>query len=158
MSINWTEIEVPRGAFVGWGEHPGQHVTGKVLSYDDNGGTDFAGERCPQVAIELIEPAASFDKAGTRTDFAPGELVQINAGQVGLKRAVRAAALSAGDLVKITLNGLERVAAGTVKVYGIKVARGAGGAAQTTSAPAPVPAQSFSAPAPAPAFDAAPPF
>ena len=161
--VQWTEIEVPRGAYIGWGETPGQHVTGRVLGYDDRGGTDFGGERCPQLQVELIERAASFDKAGARTDFEAGELVVLNCGQVSLKRAVRTANLEPGMLVKITMTGLVRVSNGTVKEFGIKVARGTAGQSPTPApSPASMPAngqQSYTAPAAQPgAFASEPPF
>ena len=141
---SWEEIEVPRGAFISWGTSIGQHVTGSVLAYDENGGTDFAGNPCPQLSVELSEAAASINKEGQRTDFAAGELVVLNCGQVSLKRAVRAAALNVGDLVKIELQNLVKTANGTVKEFGIKVARGAG----STSTPAPADSAPTSAQAP----------
>lgn len=122
----WEEIEVPRGAFISWGEQVGQHVTGRVLDYGPAAGTDFAGNPCPQLSIELTEPSASINKAGQRTDFNAGELVVLNCGQVSLKRAVKAADPSAGDLVKISLANLVRTANGTVKEMSIKIARGSG--------------------------------
>jgi hypothetical protein len=122
---DWEEITVPKGAYIGWGNKPGQHVTGKVLEYAPDGGTDFAGNRCPSVAIELTEKAASVNKEGVRTDFDTGEIVQLNAGQVSLKRALRAADPSPGDLVKITLDNLVKTANGTVKEFRIQIARGA---------------------------------
>lgn len=145
MSTNpqWEEVPVPRGAFIGWGNAIGQFVTGKVLDYDETGGTDFSGNTCPTLSVELLESAASFDKSGTRTDFPAGDLVILNAGQVSLKRALRAAALNVGDLVKITMSNLVKSANGTVKEFEIKVARGAGRPAQ--------PAQTFQQQAPAPA-------
>jgi hypothetical protein len=122
---NWEEVEVPRGAYISWGTKPGQHVTGKVLEYALEGGTNFAGDRCPLIAIELTEPAASINKEGVRTDLPTGEIVQLNAGQVSLKRALRAADPSPGDLVKITLENLVKTANGSVKEFGLKIARGA---------------------------------
>lgn len=124
---NWEDIEVPRGAYIGWGTKKGQHVTGKVIDYSPDGGTNFAGEPCPLVTIELTEAAASFNKDGERTDYPAGELIQLNAGQVSLKRALRAADPAPGDLVKITLENLAKTDKGTVKEFGIKIARGAGG-------------------------------
>lgn len=123
----WETIEVPRGAYIGWGTKKGQHVTGKILDYSPEGGNDFNGNPCPSAAIELTEAAASFNKDGDRTDFAIGELVQLNAGQVSLKRALRAADPAPGDLVKITLVNLAKTDKGTVKEFDIKIARGAGG-------------------------------
>jgi hypothetical protein len=123
----WETIEVPRGAYIGWGSKKGQHVTGKVLDYNAEGGTDFNGNVCPMVAIELTEDSASFNKDGDRTDIPAGELIQLNAGQVSLKRALRAADPAAGDLVKITLVNLAKTDKGTVKEFDIKIARGGGG-------------------------------
>ena len=152
---NWEDVDVPRGAYIGWGEYPGQHVTGKVLDFDPVAGTDFAGTVCTQLSVELIVPADFFNKQGERTDFAAGELVVLNCGQVSLKRAVKAADPKPGDLVKITLENLAKTANGTVKEMGIKIARGAGGpvnrpqpaAAPPAAAPATNP---FGAPAAGP--------
>lgn len=134
MTPQWEDVDVPRGAYISWGTKPGQHVTGKVLDYNPTGGNDFNDEPCPQIAIELTEPAASINKDGERTDFPAGELVQLNAGQVSLKRALRAADPRPGDLVKITLSDLVKTTRGTVKEFSIKIARGA--AATTTAAAA----------------------
>ena len=131
----WETIEVPRGAYIGWGSKKGQHVTGKVLDYQPEGGTDFNGNACPSATIELTEAAASFNKDGDRSDFAAGELIQLNAGQVSLKRALRAADPAAGDLVKITLVNLAKTDKGTVKEFDIKIARGAGGAVTPKAEP-----------------------
>jgi hypothetical protein len=122
---DWETIEVPRGAYIGWGTKPGQHVTGRVLGYQIDGGTDFGGNPCPQLELELTEKSASFNKDGERTDFAAGELVQLTCGQVSLKRAVRKADPTPGDLVKIELQNLVKTANGTVKEFGIKIARSA---------------------------------
>ena len=138
----WEEVEVPRGAYISWGDKVGQHVTGRVLDFDEQGGTDFNGNPCPQVSIELTAAAASINKQGQRTDYPAGELVVLNCGQVGLKRAVRAASLGSGDLVKIELVNLVKVDKGTVKEFSIKVARG----------------QRQPATVPAAAADATPPF
>jgi len=134
----WETIEVPRGAYIGWGSKKGQHVTGKVLDFNAEGGTDFNGNVCPTATIELTEAAASFNKDGDRTDFAAGELIQLNAGQVSLKRALRAADPAAGDLVKITLVNLAKTDKGTVKEFDIKIARGAGGPVKAKAAEAEV--------------------
>lgn len=152
----WEEIQVPRGAYVGWGNHPGQHVTGKVLAFAEKGGTDFNDEPCPSLEIELTEPAASFDKNGNRTDYQPGELVSLNCGQVSLKKAVRAAAVDPGDLIKLTLTALEPGNKGTVKVFGVKVARGAGRAMPSAQPQAPQ-FGGYQAPAQPQAFGQAPP-
>ncbi|WP_236732125.1 hypothetical protein [Mycolicibacterium peregrinum] len=147
---NWEEIDVPRGAYIGWGNNAGQNVTGKVLEYAPTGGSDFNGNPCPQLAIELIEDADSYNKAGQSFKHAAGDIVQLTCGQVSLKRAVMAADPNPGDLVKITLDGIVNLQGGnTVKEFGIKIARGAAGQAQPAPAPAaPAPQQ---APAPAPA-------
>jgi hypothetical protein len=132
---NWEEVNVPRGAYISWGTTIGQHVTGKVLEYSADGGTNFNGDACPSVAIELIEPAASITKDGERSEHAVGDIVQLNAGQVSLKRALRAADPKAGDLVKITLKNLAKTDKGSVKEFDIKIARGAGGSGSPKAAP-----------------------
>lgn len=136
MTTNWETVEVPRGAYLSWGTKKGQHVTGKVLEYSPDGGTNFAGDPCPSATIELTEPAASFNKEGERTDFPAGEIIQLNAGQVSLKRALRAADPKPGDLVKITLVNLAKTDKGTVKEFDIKIARGAGGTTKPAKAAA----------------------
>lgn len=134
---NWETVEVPQGSFVGWGTSPGQHVTGKVLTFSPAGGQDFNGEPCPQLTLELVESAASFNKAGERTDFPVGDVVSLTVGQSGLKRAVQSAQPDTGDLVKITLTGTEVTKKGnTIKVFDLKIARGAGGPAAQQQAPA----------------------
>ncbi|WP_229117566.1 hypothetical protein [Enemella dayhoffiae] len=137
----WETIEVPRGSFVGWGDQQGQHVTGTVIEYSPAGGTDFNNEVCPRLTVELTAPAASFDKAGNRSDYQAGDLVVLNCGLANLKRAVKFANVEAGDMVKITLAGFEKVDKGTVKLFDMKVARGAGRSAQ--QAPAQAPQQQF---------------
>ena len=132
----WETVDVPRGAYLGWGAKKGQHVTGKVLEYSPDGGTNFAGDPCPSAAIELTEPAASYNKEGERTDFEAGTIIQLNAGQVSLKRALRAADPSPGDLVKITLANLAKTDKGTVKEFNIQIARGAGGTVKPKAAAA----------------------
>lgn len=119
----WETVDVPRGAYIGWGNKSGQHVTGEVLDYDVTGGTDFNDDPCPQVEILLTERAASFNKEGDRTNYEPGEQVVLSCGQVSLKRAVKKADLKPGNLVKITLDSLAKTARGTVKEFSIQVDR-----------------------------------
>ena len=141
-------VDVPRGAYISWGSYTGQKVVGKVLEYSPSGGTDFNENPCPQLQVELIEPAKSIAKDGTITDFIAGELVVLNAGLVSLKRAIRAADPAPGDIVKIELTSLAKVAKGEVKEFSIQIARGAAkGSVATAPAQAGNP---FGAPAAAP--------
>lgn len=130
---NWETVDVPVGTYIGWGNSRGQHVTGKVTDYDATGATDFDGNPCPYLEIELTEPAASFDKFGERTDYAAGATVMMSCGQVSLKRKIRKAAPRQGDMVKITMADIEKVDRGTVKVFEVQVARGAGGSASSSA-------------------------
>src|SRR5258708_24604576 len=114
---DWETIDVPRGTFIGWGNRKGQHVTGEVLDYDTTGGTDYDGNPCPQLEIELTEKASSFTKDGDRTIYDPGELVLVTCGQVSLKRAVKKADPERGDLLKVKLDDMVKVANGTVKEF-----------------------------------------
>jgi hypothetical protein len=122
----WETIESTAGGFIGWGTKTGQHVTGKVVDYSIDGGTDFNGNKCPQLAVELTEKAASFNKEGARTDFEPGEIVNVTCGQASLKSTIRRTDPAPGDLLKITLTELAKTANGTAKVFEIKIARGTG--------------------------------
>lgn len=127
MSDGWEEINVPRGAYIGWGEKPGQKVIGEVLEYGPDLGTDFDGKKCPQVSLVLHDKAFSHSKESGWTEFPAGELVVINCGQASLKRAVQAAQLNPGDLTMIEMSGQENIKGGkTVKVFKIKVKRGTG--------------------------------
>jgi hypothetical protein len=121
----WEEIDVPRGQYIGWGNTPGQHVTGALLDMDMHGATTQAGDPCPLLEIELTYPAASFNKELQRVDFPPGEIVLLSVSQKQLQRAVKLAKLTPGDLVKIELRDQERTANGTAKIFGIAVDRGA---------------------------------
>lgn len=142
----WETVEIPQGSFIGWGSKPGQHVTGKVLAYNPSGGTDYNGDTCPLLTVELVDKAASFNKAGERIDYPAGDLVNVTCGQAGLKAGIQAANPSAGDLVKITMAGTTTTNKGNeMKQFDLKIARGAG-QAQTPG---------HSAPA---AADAEPPF
>jgi hypothetical protein len=120
----WVEVDVPRGMFYGWGNKPGQQVIGRVVHYDEIGGKDFNKEVCPSLELVLDEPTDSFNKAGERTSLEPGETVQLNCGQVSLKRAVSRAELRKGDLVKITLVNLAEIKGGrTVKEFAMSIIR-----------------------------------
>lgn len=156
MSSNspvWEEVEVPRGQYIGWGFHPGQTVTGKVLAYSMSGGTDANGNPCPQLSLELTEACDSYrDKGTTRETVAAGELVVVNAGLVSLRRGLIAAQPAAGDLIKLTFSNLVRVDKGDVKEFKVQIARGAGGVA-TAAAQAAAPN-----PYAQPAQQAEPPF
>lgn len=134
----WENVEVPAGSYIGWGAEPGQIVIGKVLAYNPTGGTDFAGAPCPELQLELLEPAYSMNKAGERFDYDKGQLVNINAGGANLKRGVTAAQPNAGDLIKIEFEKIEPLKGGkSVKCFAISIARGGG---NTTQAAAPAPA------------------
>lgn len=128
MTINWDSVEtvtVPTGAYISWGNKRGQHVTGKVIDYQPEGGSDYNGDPCPHITIELTEDAASINKEGQRTDYPAGEIVQLNVGQVSLKRKLRAGEPGSGDIIKITLDNLAKTDRGTVKEFDVKIARGA---------------------------------
>jgi len=152
--MQWETVTSTPGGFIGWGNTEGQHVTGKVLDYSPDGGTDFNGNRCPQISIELTEPAASFNKHGERTDYAAGETVTLTCGQKSLHQAMLRAAPAPGDLIKVVLTGLAKTQNGAAKVFEIKIARGAAGSA----APAAPTQQPVGQQASFGAADDAPPF
>lgn len=130
MSYPWEEIRVPAGSYIGWGNHPncvGQYAMGVVISYDPTGGTTQKGEVCPETTLELVEPAASFDKQNARTDYLAGALVQITHSQVSSKKAALAADAKPGDLIKYTMTEYligQGKESGDVKVFGVNIVRG----------------------------------
>jgi len=132
----WEEVEVPRGAYIGWGKI-GQTVVGKVLAYDAQGGEDFNGNTCPQVELELLEAADSYNKALERATYPAGDLVVVTAGLVSLKRAIRKADPATGDLLKMTFSSEVKTGKGTVKEFEVKVSRGTGGGSSASAAAAP---------------------
>lgn len=143
-NYSFETVDVPSGSYIAWGPTPGQVVTGKVLEYSPAGETDFNGNPCPGLTLELVEAAYSVNKAGERHDHGVGDLVTVTCGLANLKRAVQAAALSAGDIVRLSYTGQGQSANGTFKVFEVAVARGAGRNTQTQtqaqpqqSAPAP---------------------
>lgn len=127
----WEEIDVPKGTYIGWGNRPGQHVTGGVTGYDPVGATEppkpgqAVGNPCPLLEIELTAPAASYDRDLNRTDFDAGQEVCLSVSQKQLQRAVAKARLAVGDLVRIELYDSEKTTNGTVKLFKIAVDRGA---------------------------------
>jgi hypothetical protein len=118
---NWEEVDIPRGAYFSWGNEPGQEVFGKVLTYKVDGGTDFNGNVCPLLEVELREPTFHIGKNG-KEQLDVGEDVLLNAGQAQLKRGLRAASPAFGDLIRIVLKGSTSSGA---KDFGIHIARGA---------------------------------
>lgn len=126
----WEEIDVPKGAYIGWGNQSGQHVTGGIIGYDPVGATapprpgQTVGDVCPLLEIELTDAAASFDRELNRTDFEAGQEVCLSVSQKQLQRAVAKARLAVGDLVRIRLDGTEKTVNGTVKLFAIAVDRG----------------------------------
>jgi hypothetical protein len=137
---DWETIEAPVGSFIGWGGTKGQHVTGKVLDFTLDGGTDFGGNRCPQISIQLTEDAASFNKAGERRDIPAGETVNITAGQVKLKTVLSQTNPSKGDQIRIELKDVIRTNTGnTLKDFLVQIKRNGATAAAA-------PADTFDAP------------
>ena len=67
MSTTWEDVEIPQGSFIGWHEI-GQKVTGKVVSFAAEGGTDFNQNPCPQIVIELTESALNFKEKGAERE------------------------------------------------------------------------------------------
>jgi hypothetical protein len=123
---DWEDVDVPRGAYIGWGYREGQHVTGEVIDYGYESGLDFNKEKCPQLSMILTDKASSFNKQGERKIYEPDTLVVLNCGQVSLKRAVRAADPKVGDMLKITLANILEDGGKTIKEFKIQRKRGNG--------------------------------
>lgn len=125
MSTTWEDVEIPQGSFIGWHEI-GQKVTGKVVSFAAEGGTDFNQNPCPQIVIELTESALNFkEKGAERETIEAGEFVTITCGQANLKRGIIAAQPTNGDLMQIHYEGTYKAAKGDGKTFKVRIARGA---------------------------------
>ena len=136
----WETVEVPRGAYISWGEQPGvQEVVGAVIDYAPHGGTAFDGSPCPQISLQLRAPTFSMNKQGVRTEHQIGDLVVLNAGLVSLKRAVQAMQIQPGDLIKIFFARKVQAGSGEVKEFDVQIARGAAKTAQPPAQQQPAP-------------------
>jgi hypothetical protein len=126
--MGYTEIDVPQGSYVGWGNKPGQVIEGVVTDYDPTGATGFGGKgECPALEIELSRTAHSYSKkTGQWTTYEAGETVQLSCGQVQLKKKVRKAQPRIGDSIRIELTDLIAVDNGTVKSFTVGIDRNAG--------------------------------
>jgi hypothetical protein len=156
-NLNWEQIEVPQGSFVGWGDKPGQFVLGKVLGFNLTGGSvkDKPDIKVPLLTLELMEPAHSFTRKDGWTQFGKGDLVQLTCALVSLQRAVLTAQPAPGDLVKLTLQEIlwgQGQNSGDVKVFDMKIVRGYDKSIGQPAQPSQNGAPSFGAPQQAPAF------
>lgn len=126
--INWNDIEsnvIPDGRYIGWGKI-GQAITGEVIKYADEGGTDFNGSPCPLLILELVDAADNYrDKGTTLERLEAGELVSISAGQANLARHLRGTEPKPGDVVRITFASTYKGSKGEGKSFEMKIARGA---------------------------------
>lgn len=125
MPYQFEDVDIPQGSFISWGPKPGQKVVGKVVEYGAATGTDFNDNPCPQLSVELVEPAHSVNKDGERRDYGVGELVVINGGQANLRRNLLATDPSRGDVISIEFSDLQKTPRGSVKVFRTRIARGA---------------------------------
>lgn len=136
MSIDFTEVETSRGTFIGWGA-VGQTVTIDVVSYSPDGGTDFNDKPCPQLVGVLVGSADSYrDKGSTKETLDDGEFVTITCGQANLRNKVISSGVQQGDMLRITYEGDEKVDKGTMKVFRLAIAKGAGTGGAGKTAPA----------------------
>lgn len=136
MTIDFQEVESSRGTFIGWGK-PGQTVTIDVVSYSPDGATDFNDKPCPQIVGVLTAAADSYrDKGATKDTIDAGEFVTITCGQANLRNKVASSGVVPGDLLRITYEADEKVDKGTMKVFRLAIAKGAGTGGAGVTAPA----------------------
>lgn len=127
MAPEWKKVDVPQGRFIGWGKK-GQTVTVDVLDYEEHGGKDFNGNICPQFTGTLVEDCDNYLDKGTKHErLKAGDLVTVTCGLVNLKKAVKAAEPTRRDMIRMVYADDVRVTDGTVKVFEVFIAKGAGG-------------------------------
>lgn len=128
--VDWDQAEEVKpvaGSYIGWGDTPGQVVAGTVVEFSRDGGTDFNGNDCPQITLELLDEAPSYSKKQNEwTKVAAGERAVVNGGQASLKRALVDANPKPTDKVRIEFIDTYKTDKGTGKEFSIKVIRGSG--------------------------------
>lgn len=125
-NMAFQKVEVPAGAYMGWSSSkPGQIVEGKLVEYDERGGSDFAKNPCPLVVLTLTRKAVSVNKENERTDYAPGDELSVTCGLANLKKSIKKAdrdfGLARGMGIRIELERFEKVPDGKVKVFDVQV-------------------------------------
>lgn len=120
------KVEVPAGQYMGWSStKPGQIVQGKLLDYDEVGGSDFARNPCPLVVVQLDRRAVSVNKEGERTEYEPGQELSVTCGLANLKKSIKKAdrdfGLRRGMGIRIELERFEKVPDGKVKVFDVQI-------------------------------------
>lgn len=124
--VDWSkadEVEVAQGVYVKFRD-VGQVVAGTVVRYSATGGVDLNGQPIPQLELDLLSTAHTYDKDDHRTDLSIGERVIISASQVNLRRGLEEANLKAGDRIRVEFDGTYSTAKGTGKSFKLKVIRG----------------------------------
>jgi hypothetical protein len=162
---NWDkEVESSAGGFYGWGEKVGQKITGSILDYNPTGGSDFDGNTCPLLILELTEKSYSHSGQTGWSTLDNGTVAKLTCGLPSLNECVRLIQPGPGDLVQIELSDLIPTNKGNpAKIFKGRIARGQG---QPQKQSAPAAAQSGSAPSfgddgpppPPPPDDSEPPF
>lgn len=120
------DIEVPQGRFIGWGK-VGQVIEIDVLSYDETGGTDFNNNECPQVSGFLTKDADNYTEKGTKLEkLKAGELVNLTCGQANIKKGIKMADPTRGDILRVTFADIYTTGKGEGKEFKVQIARGQG--------------------------------
>jgi len=121
MSDNWEDVDVPRGSYISWGE-VGQTVTIEVVSYSATAGSGYKDEQVPEVVGILQLDCINYRK-GVKETLSKGEFVTITCSQANINKAVRAAALEPGNLVRITFEDTYETPKGDGKAFKVQVNR-----------------------------------
>src|SRR5260370_14693700 len=102
----WETIKSTPGGYLGGRRKPGQNVIGYVAEYSIDEGTDFRGNKCPHLVLELTEDTLSFNKDADHAEHQSGEFINITCAQASLTSAIRRTDPSPADLLRITLTDL----------------------------------------------------
>ena len=162
----WETIDLPSGSdspFYKWGEVAGQTLTGAVIAFTTDGGTDFDGHSCPRIDVQLTEDTHTLRDGAWEKLPAGSSVTWQGNSPARLASALRQAAPARGDLIKLEHKGAYKTPKGTGKDIGVQIARGAGQQA-LASAPAaaalaaPASGSPWDAPASSAPQDASPPF
>lgn len=117
----WEDVEVPRGSYISWGE-VGQSVTIEVVSYSPTAGSGYNNEEVPEVVGILMADAINYRK-GVKETLSKGEFVTITCSQANINKAIRAAVVEPGNLVRITFEDTYKTDKGDGKSFKVQVNR-----------------------------------
>lgn len=116
-------VEVPVGAFIGWGKQ-GQEVEIQVFTFSETDGHDFNGNSCPRVVGTLQADCDNYrdlkSNPPTHETLKAGEMVTIDGATANLKKALLLASPKSKDFMRFTFSDTYKNDKGEGKVITVE--------------------------------------